>query len=186
MQKKILTFLMAVLLSFSFVITASAANYHESDIEKYIMGQLLNAKIPGGSISIVTSSKEVYSASFGDVPETTSDLKIGSLSKMFTSVAVLQLVDSKKFTLDTNVSELVTGFDGTIDITVQDLLRQTSGYTALQSIKGDSIPSPDGKKGEYQDARINYAILGKIVEEVSESSYSDYIQKKIVKPLELE
>ena len=160
--------------------------YHESDIEKYIMGQLSNAKIPGGSVSIVTSGKEVYSASFGDVPETTSDLKIGSVSKVFTSLAVLQLADSKKLKLDTSVSELVTGFDGNSDVTVEELLRQTSGYTAEQSIKGDRIPAPDGKKGEYKDARINYAILGKIVEAVSESDYSEYIQKKIVKPLKLE
>ena len=71
-------------------------------------------------------------------------------------------------------------------MTVEELLRQTSGYTAEQSIKGDRIPAPDGKKGEYKDARINYAILGKIVEAVSESDYSEYIQKKIVKPLKLE
>ena len=128
----------------------------------------------------------MYSASFGDVPETTSDLKIGSVSKVFTSLAVLQLADSKKLKLDTSVSELVTGFDGNSDVTVEELLRQTSGYTAEQSIKGDRIPAPDGKKGEYKDARINYAILGKIVEAVSESDYSEYIQKKIVKPLKLE
>lgn len=186
MQKKVLTFMLAFVLSLSFVTTASAMGYHESDIEKYIMGQLSNAKIPGGSVSIVTSGKEVYSASFGDVPETTSDLKIGSVSKVFTSLAVLQLVDSKKLKLDTSVSELVTGFDGNSDVTVEELLRQTSGYTAEQSIKGDRIPAPDGKKGEYKDARINYAILGKIVEAVSESDYSEYIQKKIVKPLKLE
>lgn len=186
MQKKILTFMLAFVLSLSFVTTASAMGYHESDIEKYIMGQLSNAKIPGGSVSIVTSGKEVYSASFGDVPETTSDLKIGSVSKVFTSLAVLQLADSKKLKLDTSVSELVTGFDGNSDVTVEELLRQTSGYTVEQSIKGDKIPAPDGKKGKYQDARINYAILGKIVEAVSESDYSEYIQKKIVKPLKLE
>ena len=186
MQKKGLTFMLAFVLSLSFVTTASAMGYHESDIEKYIMGQLSNAKIPGGSVSIVTSGKEVYSASFGDVPETTSDLKIGSVSKVFTSLAVLQLADSKKLKLDTSVSELVTGFDGNSDVTVEELLRQTSGYTAEQSIKGDRIPAPDGKKGEYKDARINYAILGKIVEAVSESDYSEYIQKKIVKPLKLE
>ena len=186
MQKKVLTFMLAFVLSLSFVTTASAMGYHESDIEKYIMGQLSNAKIPGGSVSIVTSGKEVYSASFGDVPETTSDLKIGSVSKVFTSLAVLQLADSKKLKLDTSVSELVTGFDGNSDVTVEELLRQTSGYTAEQSIKGDRIPAPDGKKGEYKDAKINYAILGKIVEAVSESDYSEYIQKKIVKPLKLE
>ena len=186
MQKKVLTFMLAFVLSLSFVTTASAMGCHESDIEKYIMGQLSNAKIPGGSVSIVTSGKEVYSASFGDVPETTSDLKIGSVSKVFTSLAVLQLADSKKLKLDTSVSELVTGFDGNSDVTVEELLRQTSGYTAEQSIKGDRIPAPDGKKGEYKDARINYAILGKIVEAVSESDYSEYIQKKIVKPLKLE
>ena len=40
MQKKVLTFMLAFVLSLSFVTTASAMGYHESDIEKYIMGQL--------------------------------------------------------------------------------------------------------------------------------------------------
>ena len=55
MQKKVLTFMLAFVLSLSFVTTASAMGYHESDIEKYFMGQFSNAKIPGGSVSLVTS-----------------------------------------------------------------------------------------------------------------------------------
>ena len=82
MKKRFLSVVLALILSLSFAGNAFAASYHENDIEKYIIGQLSNAKIPGGEISIVTSGKEVYSASFGDVPETNSDLKIGSLSKI--------------------------------------------------------------------------------------------------------
>ena len=37
MQKKVLTFMLAFVLSLSFVTTASAMGYHESDIEKYII-----------------------------------------------------------------------------------------------------------------------------------------------------
>lgn len=186
MKKRLLSIVLAVILSLSFVNSAFAMSYHENDIENYIIGQLSNAKIPGGEVSIVTSGKEVYSASYGDVPETDSDLRIGSLSRIFTSISILQLADSKKITLATNISDIISGSDKLSGITVEDLLRQTGGYTTTQKIESDSIPAPLGKKGKYQDARINYAILGKVVEEVSGLSYADYIQKNIVKPLQLE
>lgn len=186
MKKRFLSVVLALILSLSFAGNAFAASYHENDIEKYIIGQLSNAKIPGGEISIVTSGKEVYSASFGDVPETNSDLKIGSLSKIFTSISILQLIDSNKISLDTNIVDVISGSGNVPDITVEELLKQTSGYTTTQKIESGNIPKPLGKKGEYQEARINYAILGKIIEEVSGDSYSDYIQNKILKPLQLE
>lgn len=186
MKKRFLSVVFALILSLSFAGNAFAASYHENDIEKYIIGQLSNAKIPGGEISIVTSGKEVYSASFGDVPETNSDLKIGSLSKIFTSISILQLIDSNKISLDTNIVDVISGLGNVPDITVEELLKQTSGYTTTQKIESGNIPEPLGKKGEYQEARINYAILGKIIEEVSGDSYSDYIQNKILKPLQLE
>lgn len=186
MKKRFLSVVLALILSLSFAGNAFAASYHESDIEKYIIGQLSNAKIPGGEISIVTSGKEVYSASFGDVPETNSDLKIGSLSKIFTSISILQLIDSKKISLDTNIADVISGAETVSDITVEELLKQTSGYTTTQKLESGKIPKPLGKKGQYQEARINYAILGKIIEEVSGDSYSDYIQNKILKPLQLE
>lgn len=186
MKKRFLSVVLALILSLSFAGNAFAASYHENDIEKYIIGQLSNAKIPGGEISIVTSGKEVYSASFGDVPETNSDLKIGSLSKIFTSISILQLIDSNKISLDTNIVDVISGSGNVPDITVEELLKQTSGYTTTQKIESGNIPEPLGKKGEYQEARINYAILGKIIEEVSGDSYSDYIQNKILKPLQLE
>lgn len=186
MKKRFLSVVLALILSLSFVSSAFAVSYHENDIEKYIIGQLSNAKIPGGEVSIVTSGKEVYSASYGDVPQTDSDLKIGLLSRIFTSISILQLADSKKITLDTNISDVVQGLENTSDITVEDLLKQTSGYTTTQKMDSDSIPAPLGKKGEYHDARINYAILGKIVEEVSGMTYADYIEKNIVKPLNLQ
>lgn len=185
MKKRFLSVVLALILSLSFAGNAFAASYHENDIEKYIIGQLSNAKIPGGEISIVTSGKEVYSASFGDVPETNSDLKIGSLSKIFTSISILQLIDSNKISLDTNIVDVISGSGNVPDITVEELLKQTSGYTTTQKIESGNIPEPLGKKGEYQEARINYAILGKIIEEVSGDSYSDYIQNKILKPLQL-
>lgn len=186
MKKRFLSVVLALILLLSFAGNAFAASYHENDIEKYIIGQLSNAKIPGGEISIVTSGKEVYSASFGDVPETNSDLKIGSLSKIFTSISILQLIDSNKISLDTNIVDVISGSGNVPDITVEELLKQTSGYTTTQKIESGNIPEPLGKKGEYQEARINYAILGKIIEEVSGDSYSDYIQNKILKPLQIE
>ena len=93
MNKRVLTGVLVLLFIAGFA-RAGAASYHEGDVEEYVMQQLTAANIPGVSLSIVTSQKEIYSVAFGDVKETSSDLQIGALTKTFTTLAIMQLVEN--------------------------------------------------------------------------------------------
>ena len=180
MNKKIIALFTALLLMVSSGITVYAKNYHEDDIEKYVTEQMLAANIPGMSMSIVSSGKEVYSAAFGDVTEATSDMEIGGLSKNFTALAVMQLYESGKIDLEKKVVEYLPEYSQLGDVTILELLNQTSGIKPEQSF--DDISS-ESQRGVFVDANGNYNILGKVIEKVSGQSYSDYMNDNVFKPL---
>ena len=63
MNKRVIAVFFALIMIFTNSNAAYAKNYHEDDVEKYIVEQMLAANILGMSMSIVTSGSEVYSAS---------------------------------------------------------------------------------------------------------------------------
>lgn len=127
--------------------------------------------------------------------------QIGSLTKQFTAVAVLQLVDKKRAkltdTIRTYVPELPPSFDA---VTLQHLLTQTSGiasYTsdpALTSIKHEKIPRSrilasftgaplafrPGEKFDYSNS--NYFLLGLVLEKVTGTTYEEALQASVLRP----
>lgn len=180
MKKKLLAFIMALMLLGVSVSTVYAKKYHEDKIEEYVVKQMLAAKIPGMSMSIVSSGQEVYSASFGDVPSTTSDMEIGGLSKNFTAMAVMQLCENGIVEADKKVVEYLPEYSQLGDVTIKELLNQTSGITAEQYL-GEL--SSENNRGKFIDANGNYNILGRVIEKVTGKSYSEYMSEKVFKPL---
>lgn len=180
MKKKILAFIMALILIGVSVSTVYAKNYHEDNIEEYVVKQMIAAKIPGMSMSIVSSGHEVYSASFGDVQKTTSDMEIGGLSKNLTALAVMQLSESGKVELDRKVVEYLPEYSQLGDVTIKELLNQTSGITPEQYL--GELSSQNGR-GKFIDANGNYNLLGRVIEKVTGKSYSEYMSENVFKPL---
>ena len=128
------------------------------------------------------------------------------MSKSFTALAVMQLVEAGKIKLDTPVKSYLPDFQMTNKalsdrITVRNLLNQTSGISnviglllctgsgketledAVVRIQETGISPPPGEKFQYSNA--NYTILGLLVETVSGESYGDYIEKNIFEPLDM-
>ena len=180
MKKKILAFIMALMLIGVSVSTVYAKNYHEDNIEEYVVKQMIAAKIPGMSMSIVSSGHEVYSASFGDVQKTTSDMEIGGLSKNFTAMAVMQLCESGIVEPDKKVVEYLPEYSQLGDVTIKELLNQTSGITPEQYL--GELSSQNGR-GKFIDANGNYNLLGRVIEKVTGKSYSEYMSENVFKPL---
>lgn len=182
MKRKIAALIIMFMVVLNVDNIAYAKNYHEADVENYIMEQMSASKIPGMSISIVTSGREIYSAAFGEVSETASDMEIGELSKNFTALAVMQLVESGKLDLSKRAVEYISDYSQLGDITVKDLVDQTSGISGEQYIDEISIGS---KRGTYSNANGNYNLLEKIIENVSGKSYSEYMSENIFEPLNM-
>ncbi len=184
MNKRVVGIFMMLALLFSVVssVPVSATSYHEGEVEEYILKQLIAANIPGMEISIATADKEIYSAAFGDIEEPTSDVKLGAVTQSFTSLAIMQLVEDDKLSLTDTVSKYLVDYEDVADVTIEELLNQTSGIGYTQKMSKLSVTD---MRGSFAQAYANYNLLGKVIESVSGSSYSAYIQKNILEPLDM-
>ncbi len=170
------------------------------------------AHVPGLVYGIVADGRLVAVHGLGvqDVATKTpvnadSLFRIASMSKAFTALAILKLRDEGKLSLDapaeTYVPELKNWKYPTSDsprITVRNLLTHSAGFvednpwgdrqqvmpeaefTALLNSGVDFARAP-GLAMEYSN--LGYAILGRIVSNVSGLRYEDYIQRELMAPL---
>ena len=204
-------------------------------IDAYIKNEIATDKIPGALMMIERHGKLGYSASFGvrdpgtKAPMTDDTLfRIYSMSKPITSVAAMMLVEEGKLMLDEPVAKYIPAFanvkvgvewkgeDGTVGVelvaprrpmTIQDLLRHTSGITygffgegAVKKAYVDAkIFSEDVdnagfaeriaklplvyQPGTTWDYSHSTDILGRVVEVVSGKSLYQFEKERILDPL---
>ncbi|GGG02048.1 hypothetical protein GCM10010913_24770 [Paenibacillus aceti] len=185
-----------------------------SDIDDYIEDMMDKSKIPGMSVVIVQGNETVYQKGFGyadikhDVPVTPETLfELGSTSKAFTALALLQLEDQGLVNLEDSVSQYLPWFETTYkkkpaDIRLKHLLHHTSGipFHSIADIPpadddlalertvrtqiGQKLEHEPGEKYEY--ATINYDVLALIIQQVSGMSYEQYIGQHVLEPLNLQ
>jgi CubicO group peptidase (beta-lactamase class C family) len=150
-------------------------------------------------VAVVQNGKPLLVRAYGSadlekrVPLTLDTImEIGSVTKQFTAVAALQLVDAKKLGLGDAVATYVPGIPA--GITIADLLHQTSGLVDF-ALPENLDKTPDaitawivstapgfapGARWEYSNS--NYFLLGRIVEKVSGQSYGAYLQEHLFVP----
>ena len=182
-----------------------------SAIEAFMAREIERLHIPGASLAIVKKDQVEYLQGYGiSKPDGTrmtpqTPIVIGSVSKSFTALAIMQLVDQEILHLDDTVQSILPEFQlankaEAKKMTIQHLLNQTSGLSTydgqvaisqgdktlkehVQSLAKIKLVSPVGKQYEYSN--LNYSILGAIIEEVTNTSYKEYVEKYIFKPLEM-
>ena len=165
---------------------------------------------PGVAVIVVQDGKTLLRKGYGlaDLErnvavEPDMVFRIGSVTKQFTAVAILQLVRDGKVRLDDPLARYVPGFPGADKVTVEHLLTHTSGiksYTGVPSymarLREDMTPAQivDTVRQEPADFapgagwlynNTGYVFLGMIVEQASGLSYGDYLQKHVFAPLGL-
>lgn len=191
---------------------ASAESPDLSAVDAYVEDRMGDARIPGLALSIVHGNRVIYSRGFGRAgpdgtavtPET--PFVIGSVTKSFTALAIMQLVERGKIRLDDPVQDHLSWFslrdaESAAQITVRSLLHQTSGFSALDGRRwaeacpdetleerarwstGLELNRPVGETFEYSN--INYNLLGAIVEAVSGEAYETYVRRRIFEPLDM-
>ncbi len=163
-----------------------------------------------GSISIFEDGKEVYQRSFGfadvknELPANeASRYRIGSISKSFTAVLIMQLIDEDKLALDSKLYSFYPRVPNAKKITIEQLLRHKSGIYNFTSapdypsymeqpktraelleiiIDGGSVFEP-GERMEYSNS--NYVLLSMIIEKIELKEFSGVLTERIIKPLKL-
>lgn len=151
-------------------------------INSYLQESFSRAKFPAASVTIVDKENVLFSETYGNCESTETPFLLGSVSKSFTALAVMQLVEQDKINLDDPLSRhLPQAADGD-KITVLQLLNHTSGLGEHQNLTNCKIV---GKQGVHEYANVNYSLLGKVVEAASGTSYEEYVTQNIFKPLEM-
>lgn len=185
MRRKVMAVMAALICTISILCTATegkADSIHEKELESYIIEEMSAADIPGMGISIVSSEKELYCAAYGAAQETDSDYVLGSLSKSFTAAAIMHLQEEEELSLEDTVSDYLPEYSAVSDVTISQLLHQTSGISSKERM---SNLQGNGQKGVFEYANANYNLLGEIVEAVSGLSYEEYVSDNILDPLEM-
>jgi CubicO group peptidase (beta-lactamase class C family) len=186
----------------------------EDSVDAYIRASMHAAHIPGLALGVVHGDHVAYLKGYGvagpDGRPVTAQTPfiLGSTSKSFTALAVMQLVEAGKIDLDAPVTKYLPWFRtrnraGSAQISVRHLLHHTSGLQTYEGRQGlwdgdqssvalengirelSSAPlrQPAGQRFEY--ANENYNALGLIVQAVSGISYEDYVRSSIFAPLQM-
>jgi CubicO group peptidase (beta-lactamase class C family) len=186
----------------------------EDSVDAYIRASMHAAHIPGLALGVVHGDHVAYLKGYGiagpDGRPVTAQTPfiLGSTSKSFTALAVMQLVEAGKIDLDAPVTKYLPWFRslnaaGSAQISVRHLLHHTSGLQTYEGRQGlwdtdnssvalengirelSSAPlrQPAGQRFEY--ANENYNALGLIVQAVSGTSYEDYVRSWIFAPLQM-
>lgn len=129
-----------------------------------------------------------------------AQFNIGSASKMWTAVAVAQLVDAKKLTLDDPIGRYVSGLTPeAAAVTIRQLLTHSGGlgnFFALENmavmqrarslsdlkplVVADKPAFKPGARSQYSNS--GFLLLGLMIEQISGQSYADYLNKHIFTP----
>jgi D-alanyl-D-alanine carboxypeptidase len=181
-----------------------------ADIDKAATEILAKTGAPSASLAVVRDGKIVYEHAYGNAkidpatPATTAmRYSIGSISKQFTSSAILLLAEEGKLSLDDRIVRWLPELTRAGDVTIRQLLSMTSGYQdfwpqdyvmpmMLNSVEPVEIANTWAKKpldfepgSRWQYSNTNYAIAGMIVERVSGKGLVDFLQQRVFTPLRM-
>ncbi len=181
-------------------------------LDMWIEQQVAHRNLPGLSIAIVFDQEIVWAKGYGysdlekKIPATPATVyRIGSVTKLFTSTAILQLRDQGKLRLDDPVSlflpwfRIRNPFPDAPEITIRQLLTHTSGLPREAAFPywtdhvfptreelAEAIPGQDvvdAPETTYHYSNLGMSLLGEVVTEVSGQPWADYVEEKILQPL---
>lgn len=183
----------------------AAATVRADAVDDLVRDAMTKQKIPGLTLAVVHHGKVVKAQGYGkanvehDVPAKRETVyQSGSVGKMFTSAAVMLLVEDGKLKLDEPVGTYLPGAPETWKgITVRHLLTHTGGvreytsainlqqdYTEDQLLKTAFEFKPRFKPGEkWEYSNTGYAVLGVLVSKVGGKFYGDQLKERVFDPL---
>ena len=175
-----------------------------------LMAAEFNSDGLGGVLLVAKGDKIIYQKAIGkgnmelNIPLSTDNVfRIGSITKQFTAVAILQLMEKGLLQLDDDITKFIPDYPvNGYHISVANLLSHTSGIKDMGDIQNLSpdlrrrknspadlvsllrdqpFEFPPGTAFKYSNS--NYILLGYIIERLSGLSYEQYIREHIFVPL---
>lgn len=152
--------------------------------------------IPSVSVGIVINNKLVFNTGFE--ADINSRFKIASLTKTFTAILILQLVEEGAFKLDVPLNKYFPDFvigseaPGSRPVTMRHLLSHSSGITGGEygtlviNNKYISYPKQSVATGrQYSYSNRAFVVLKELLEGITGKSYAALLKERIFSPLEM-
>lgn len=174
-----------------------------------VASRYYQADQPGATMIVLKDGKVLLRKAYGlanlssrEALQADHVMRLGSITKQFTAVAILQLMEAGKIALNDPVTKFFPDYPDTgKSITVEHLLTHTSGipsYTGksgfmakaakdisvsemVDSFKNDALEFEPGSTFKYNNS--GYFLLGAIIEKVSGQTYANYVAQHIFTPL---
>lgn len=182
------------------------------EMQRLIEEHAADRHIPGIAYGIVVDDELVVSGATGvldldsERPATTSSaFRIASMTKSFTAMAIVKLRDEGRLALSDPAEKYIPEMAGleylTSDapaITIENLLTMTAGFPEdnpwgdrqldetdqmLSDLMAGGVSFSNPAAFEYEYSNTGYALLGRIISEVSGMPYQEYIREEILQPL---
>jgi CubicO group peptidase (beta-lactamase class C family) len=173
-------------------------------LETYLHSEMKQRQIPGMQVAVIQHGKIVLLEGFGlaniehGIPVTNDTVfQINSVTKAFTGVAIMQLVESGKLDLSAPVSRYLGGLPTAWQpITVKQLATHESGLpnimnnaTARLIVDGDpaaawskvqTLPLAFSPGERFSYNQTNYLVLGKIIDKLSGQRFAQFIKDRLL------
>lgn len=180
-------------------------------LEKFIVQQVEDKKLPGLSIALVDDQRIVWARGFGyqdrdhrTLASAETVYRVGSVSKLFTDVAIMQLVEKGQLDLDAPIVKYIPDFKpvykpGNPPITLRMLMAHHSGLIreppvgnyfdpsepglekTIASLNGIDVVYTPNEREKYSNAAI--ALVGYTLQKTQGEKFESYTQKKVLDPL---
>ncbi len=167
-----------------------------------VRAQLEKKQTAAVAVGVVAGGQLVYVPAFGNA-RLDSTFAVGSVTKMFTAVSVMQLVSRGKLSLNDPVSKYFPKLASFGPVTVRQLLNHTGGIPnylddavalgknvtkttpadILSSVSARALDFAPGTDWSYSNT--GYVLLGQIVERVAGLPLGEYEKRNIFDPLEM-
>ena len=190
-----------------------SSNQFITTVDSIVISNMNKYNIPGLAIGLVKNDTTIYSKGFGvtnikngkQITEN-SIFHTASISKLFTAMAIMELIAENKLSLDNKLVEILPSLkfeDKRVnDITIKNLLNHTSGIPDISNynwannnqsrnslkeyILGLNLNLNAEPSKEYQYSNLAYDILGYVVQKVSNNSFEKFIQENILNASEMQ
>lgn len=166
-----------------------------------------------GVVYVAKGAKPIYAKAFGPASKAwqtpnriDTRFNLASITKMFTAVAVAQLVEQGKLSFSDTVGHVLTDYlnkDVAQKVTLHHLLSHTSGMIGaralaeknpqpqkvrtigdmLKQFESEPLSFPPGRRFDYSNA--GFILLGAVIEKASGQTYYDYVRDHVFKPAEM-
>ena len=183
-----------------------------SRLSEFVASEMEQKRIPTMALALTDGDRIVWARGFGDArPGIGADadtlFRVGSVSKLFTDIAVVARHEAGTLDLDAEVSEFLPGFapDGVPEeggVTLRRLMAHRAGLVreppvghyfddtdpslaaTVESLNGVPLVFPPGVRQKYSNAGI--AVVGRVLEHAAGMPFADAVTSEVLAPLGLE